>query len=177
MNIEQAVKDAIDAFGSEWWHRFALKGWRIDKLKLRDGCKNVSDFAMTLMKEDDGYGYFALKPLPELFEHDVSFYGSDAYLMWESANELDLIVSNLSVLCSIDQGVSIRRKTSAALPFDIDRAIAGDVVEVLSNGTWQPALKYHGYSEILHTHKVELKNGYANVSSENLRMKYPKAAK
>ena len=75
--------------------------------------------------------------LPELFAHDVEVYGNNAYQMWEqfhtpegrwySAGNNNFILFNQNV----------RRKTSAALPFDLERAKAGDTIETVVKGGWQ----------------------------------------
>jgi len=152
INIQQAVKDAIDEFVDRAHERFeyADVGW--------SNCTSNDYLAPECF-------ILRLKPLPELFEHDVSFYGADAYLMWELNNELDFIVSNLSVLCAIDQGVDVRRKTSSAQKFDIERAKAGDVVEMLMAHTeqWERVPT----CDLVYTHGQE----------HRMRMKYPKGGK
>lgn len=79
---------------------------------------------------------FELKPLPELIAHDIEFYDKLAYLMWElKARENSVIPMKhniffgLSSNCAFGQDAEYRRKESAALPFDLERAKAGDVVE------------------------------------------------
>jgi len=80
VNIEQQVKEAIEEFGELAYERFLLQVSEYGKLK------NISSVNFKSNNElIDSVGKFAmfLKQLPELFEHDVKFYGNDAYLMWE----------------------------------------------------------------------------------------------
>jgi len=77
-----------------------------------------------------------LKPLPDLFAHDVSLYGDNAYLMWEVSSQWVLAFNfsfnnNFTVECALtDDRSLVKRKQSAALPFDLDRAISGDKVQI-----------------------------------------------
>ena len=75
-----------------------------------------------------------LKTIPELIAHDIEFYGNNAYFMWKNAT------SNLHLLDIIrhDASGTLERKTSAALTFDMERAMkrdfkAGDLV-ILTSG-------------------------------------------
>jgi hypothetical protein len=119
MNIEQQVQQAIEEFGELAHERFIVKtGY--------DEFYPHSNNEMYLYIDA-----IELKPLPELFEHDVKVYGDDAYLMW--IHELHGIsnkpINNDDIKTSFDfSSIIVTRKTSAALPFDIERAKAGDVV-------------------------------------------------
>lgn len=122
-----------------------------------------------------------LKPLSELFAHDISFY-INAFEMWEiydnyvnkqkewitpsSNKELDYYLSY-----HIEDGI-IRRKTTAALRFDLERAKAGDVVEICDvYGNWSICT-----SKPFERRKHPLiKLAGVCVSEFNFRMKYPKA--
>ena len=61
----------------------------------------------------------------------------------------------------------VRRKTSAALPFDPERAKAGHAVVVLHNGEWVD----------FDSCGCKVNWDYPDVDYSNYRMKYPKAAK
>jgi len=144
MSIKDDVKAAINEFGDSALERFVL----------------------------NNNGTSKLKPLPELFAHDVSVYGDDAYLMWEiymrpcsfrsesgwqtmNGNQYEQIAGDV-----------IRRKTSAALPFDIERAKAGDAVEWFGGKEWISA----DTDVACWTYGV-------NSNRKDLRMKYPQADK
>jgi len=83
-----------------------------------------------------------LKPFIELFDHDVKIYGDNAYLMWEfrdgfNFEKFTVFESNAAFNDAITQGVpEYRRKNSAALPFDLERAKNGDVVEWFNGKEW-----------------------------------------
>jgi len=167
MSIEQAVKDAIDEFGKFAHERFE------DNLGF-DYYNNTTLLEMILDIQ--------FKPLPELFAHDVKFYGDDAYLMWRYLNKRGLMIfnSNIEVERAIKYSLTIERKNSAALPFDIERAKAGDVVEFM---TIFP-IELVAVDSI----KVSLRTDCAHIVTVNevtiscfddshLRMKYPRRLK
>jgi len=81
--IEQQVKDAIEEFGELAHERFFCNKPIFAKINRNDGLYFLIN---------NGYK-LELKTLPELFEHDVKFYGADAYLMWEwvCTNEITAI--------------------------------------------------------------------------------------
>jgi len=68
--------------------------------------------------------------MPELFAHDVTVYGDNAYQMLESLVDTvdgDGVItpeSNNDFIQDIEYTDEVRRKTSAARPFDIDDAKA-----------------------------------------------------
>ena len=145
----------------------------------------------------------SLKPIIELIEHDIDVYGINTYLMWYLRN----IVCNeytigLNGMCHLRHIVcdkytrglngnsdlfthsdwwSLERKTSAELPFDLDRAKRGDVVECFFNSEWQKAdnflvLNSYGANEMDFCLDVGEAKGivFMNGSGINiLRMKYP----
>jgi len=165
--IEQQVKEAIDEFGELAHERFM-----VDNVDIVDNSHLllILEYNRTLK----------LKPLPELFEHDVSFYGADAYVMWEwkiSAvfasqkwHAVDCIGQHGNIYLKVsigDMALDHRRKTSAALPFDIERAIAGDAVGILCNGEWVD----------FDSCGCKVNWDYPDVDYSDYRMKYPKAAK
>ena len=79
-----------------------------------------------------------IRPLPELYSHDVEFYDDNAYLMWEykqffGGNDYADFLSDYEASNIIgNTDYIVRRKESVGLPFDLKRAIAGDVVEALA---------------------------------------------
>ena len=165
-DIEQVVKDAIEEFGDRAYERFYYFHFDTDSAnELNDN--------NALLPISEGYGdRYKLKSLLELFEHDASFYGTDAYLMWDVDTQWILNFNfsfncNFTVECAlINNRPSVRRKTSAALPFDIERAISGGVVEWFDGNNW-------GASDETICFWRKIYNG----NGENLRMKYPKEEK
>lgn len=154
MSIEQIVQQAIEEFGEFAHERFTdSKG-----LNFADNDD--------LNRELAGWGDIQLKPLPELFAHNVKVYGDDAYLMLQRYNydSRDVIcwincTSNDDVQLAIDNDNEIRRKQSAALPFDLKRAKAGDAFEYFERGEW-------------HT-KTSIDDNFP-IDERYLRMKYPR---
>ncbi len=123
-------------------------------------------------------------------EQDVSVYGDNAYLMWEiSVNNTsefhgmfcnsylnELFIHNKPgsfVYELLWKGTEVKRKESAALPFDIKRAKAGDEVEICTLRGWvncgSKTFKKRKYP------LIQLDN--ISVSVHNLRMKFPPKAK
>ena len=129
MSIEDDVSAAIEEFGNDAYKRFYYRCFG-----LTVGCE--SNAKMNIMND------VFLKPLSELFSHDVSVYGDNAYLMWEWQYKDNGSPIWVDVWHSCDrplafkESLNYRRKNSAALPFDIERAVRGDVVEGLHNGAW-----------------------------------------
>lgn len=127
------------------------------------------------------------KPLPELFDNDVDVYGENAYLMWEFESPNHYMTkgfkSNQNVLNNIFMAIKkpevfkVKRKQSAALPFDLERAAAGDVAEWFNGEIWILCIdvkKCHG-TEIA---KITSESGIDHhISFNNLRMKYPPEVK
>ena len=121
-------------------------------------------------------GKIQLKSATELFNHDCEVYGENAHLMWEIStvkNGRNFIncTSNLEMLYP---AALKRRKTSAALPFDLERAKTGDVVEYKKpNGEWD-VLKEHKFIDVKSkTVKTVFKSANYCTHIDNLRMKYP----
>jgi len=106
------------------------------------------------------------------WQQDIADYGDNAYLWWEGWNDYgwETIGHNKFWTCPPE----VRRKESAALPFDLERAKAGDEVESLwQDGVWR---KYP-------VSVSRIRDGYITdgiffhddclIRCENLRMKYP----
>jgi len=177
MSIEQIVQQAIEEFGECAYERFVL-------IALGFGEQNKNNETLLHILEYDNHlqhHSIELKPLPELFAHDKSFY-INAFEMWEFSTKFN---TDLFIAYSCNKNVidwmkkyPTRRKTSAALPFDLERAKAGDAVECL----------YHRKHQVLQctlTDKLGIiKNGIAVccdgelfiAQERELRMKYPKKA-
>lgn len=82
--------------------------------------------------------------LDEQWQEDVKQFGELAYLMWavgiKTHHDKTAYLSclnNFSVESLIDAKADIRRKNSAALPFDLAAAMAGDEVEYYQAGEWE----------------------------------------
>jgi hypothetical protein len=125
------------------------------------------------------------KPLTELWVHDDSYY-IDAYTMWEISladkNEFFNAKSNDDIFDALNSvNYDCRRKDSAAMPFDLKRAKAGDVVECrIYTGKWVELKSFELCKHaamtpcILYGHYGENKNyGYDYFSNQGLCMKYP----
>lgn len=114
-------------------------------------------------------------PPPYLFAHDVSVYGENAYLMWGSAEIEDAykFTENSGVEKYLRHGVLVNRKKSAALPFDLERAKAGDVVESLwTHGEWDRYLTIIKENCFIEKDKL-IHPDYGWIFVHDLRMKYP----
>jgi len=119
------------------------------------------------------------KHLPELFAHGVKFYGFEQEVkMWEFYSHPELEWVNFGN-CSYDDALKtfdifgVRRKTSAARPFDLEGSKAGDVVEVLNpDCTWITCKYLYEYTD----KRIVMMVGTLSevVKKEDLRMKYPK---
>lgn len=108
MSIENIIKNAIEEFGDRAFERFVL----------------------------NNNGTSKLKPLPELFAHDVDVYGDNSYFMWRYTTKYGAqpAKSNVEINRAIEYGLTISRSTSADnIEFDIDRARSGDAVQIISS--------------------------------------------
>jgi len=111
------------------------------------------------------YG-FQLRSLPGLFALDVETYGKNAYLMWEWKNcmpEPDCYSDCTNEPFDFDR-FEYRRKQSAALPFDLERAKAGDKFQVFYGSEWVDAEM---------DDDIFIDSEWMFESGDNLRMKYP----
>jgi hypothetical protein len=177
MNIEQ-IKQAIEEFGDRAFERFTMRvAPHVSEQCDLDSNKDFDNYDLHDMQ---------LKPLHDLFKNDSSVYGYDAYLMWEWQNKpSDNIQTpwrkfnfNLDCECEINNlnwefcGTNVRRKTSAELPFDLERAISGDDIEYNKlSGQWAVCkfIADCGDNGI----KIQFKNQYHWCQYVYLRMKYP----
>jgi len=177
-NIKDDVKAAIEEFGELAFERFEWNSIEFGFLPF----ENHNEF---ITRHD--WITIRLKALPKLFAHDVKIYGDDAYLMWQYYDDLARDINgdrifyvnftSNSEVNNCSKYFRLRRKTSAALPFDLERAKAGDVVEVLCDGKWHEMKSTEKrFTEINAIDILIEKTGcfpQRNLISE-LRMKYPK---
>jgi len=178
-DIEKAVQAAIEEFGDDAHKRFVIK-----RKAIKDGDmfgSIIIDNADILRAKDDLTVSLELKPLPELFAHGVEFYGMEnEILMWQ--------ISERGIWCNLQgempetmtqEPYRFRRKTSAdAMPFDLERAKAGDMVEWFFYDEWKVINNAH-YSQIgiskMHG-RIDIGftgRGSKWVMEKHLRMKYP----
>jgi len=176
-NIEDDAKAAIEEFGELAYERFIIDR----SLRLVGFFGFYSPVSNDELKNNLG---LELKPLPELFANDVKLYNDNAYFMWETKLNYDnpahdeyqwsTASSNNFIYQALQStGVSVRRKTSAGLPFDLELAMAGDVVEVLNpDGLWVSCKYLYEYTD----KRIVMMIGTLSeiVKREDLRMKYPK---
>jgi hypothetical protein len=112
---------------------------------------------------------------PEKWEHLKEKYGDDTYLM---------IYSQITALCATNfpsnEMIEIRLhnpdyatlmlKKSAALPFDLERAKAGDEFECFYGSQWYSVF----YEDVtFYELGLDLEQNWMLESGENLRMKHP----
>lgn len=169
-----------------------LNEWQAAKEEFKDGAfkrfcfENGATFTSNGEVESDviGWRFVMFKPLPELYAHDVSVYGKNAYLMWEMKADVKGCIPlkhndffRLGSNCAFGQQAEYRRKTSAALPFDLERAKTGCVIEYFNGEIWTLCIdvkECHG-TEIA---KITSESGIDHhIGFNNLRMKYPPEVK
>jgi len=172
MSIEDDVKAAIEKFGELAYERFEVETAPKFWINSTNNSQLITAFAR-------------LKTLPELFAHDVKVYGDNAHLMWKifdnyinkpkewltplSNKELDYYLSY-----HLEDEI-IKRKTSAARPFDLERAKAGDVVE------WERDKHDWIKAKLVISTDIRIQifvNGdivdSGHINKSRLRMKFPK---
>lgn len=150
MDIKQQWQCAVEEFGDRAHDRFFVNN-------------GVDSFSPTSNKEAiENLNELFFIPSVHLFEHGVSVYGFESEKqMWEFKGffgcwqNIHSYASYNDVINAManDYFYDFRRKTSAELPFSLERALSGDVIEGLSGGKW------------------EVKNGHTVYSK--FRMKYP----
>lgn len=193
MITEEQWQLAKEEFGEEAWKRVKVDfRWVIEYNFSSTGNYTVDCAVVNEIK-----GLVKYKPVTELIAHDKEFYGKNAFLIWEksttwrdcyrdheqtSAPWLNL-ASNSGLY--VDQYTQLRRKTSAALPFDLDRAKAGDVVEILcfrpNDDLTQPDIHEVIPAKELVDAYIEgdtilFNNDSLEAEIKHLRMKYPPKA-
>lgn len=137
MNIEQQWQAAKEEFKDNAFKRFKIYHHGYGEL---DAASNEQiESVISQNPTRDFRDILKIKSLPELFAHDVEVYGENAYLMWEIKYSKIPIPSNdeiINALSAIGINKLLQRKKSAALPFDLERAKAGDVVEWFDKTNW-----------------------------------------
>ena len=117
----------------------------------------------------------SLKPLPELITHDIEFYGlPNALLIWSFDKKI--LDNPEQKNCNFESITNElinnlhSRKTSEAMPFDLERAMRGDVVEfngrrcyIVTNHDDNIKIRFDGDDGVT----------YLWVSASQLRMNYP----
>jgi len=169
-NIEDDVKAAIGEFGECAFERFI----RDRSIVIVGGIGWINLLSNSELEFKTG---LKLKPLPELFVHDIKIYDDNAYLMWESlvdtVDDVATIIpeSNTDFIEDMEYTDEIRRKTSAARPFDLEGAKAGELFEYFYGNQWYQ-VKW-GDDRF---YEFELDDNYSWMldDGDNLRMKYPK---
>jgi len=109
-NIEELVKAAIDEFGELAFERF----------EESDGIEtiNLPSNRFLIISLSDESVVVKLKPMPELFAHDVKIYGDNAYQMWQLSHEYnenngDYYWINCTITLDFNLPLKYRRKASA----------------------------------------------------------------
>jgi len=111
--------------------------------------------------------------------HDVTVHGDNAYQMWKIENSAyededggmhDAGV-NIEIINAINRGCFVERKQSAALPFDLERAKNGEVVQAFYNNSWSDC----DIANIFENGDVEIfiNNKSVSIDADDLRMKFP----
>jgi hypothetical protein len=109
--------------------------------------------------------------IQEQWEQDIKDYGDKAYLMWE--------IMLCGRFVSMDYNpnsffnIIVRRKQSAELPFDLERAKAGDMLECLHLTKGYLECSYVDKTNITGVHEVLVNTIRQFFWETDLRMKYP----
>lgn len=164
----QALKNE---FGDPAFNRVVLAGKSNYELHHNS---SIDHFAETDLADEMP---FKLKPLRDLWAHDDSFY-IDAFVMWQwryvdGSNDW----KDCNKPLSFKADKEYRRKDSAGLPFDLERAKAGDAVEFLeypqNNWIAVTMLDFEGFKLCVEWKTKSHDCSALNVKPCNLRMKYP----
>lgn len=167
ITLEQCDQ-AVEEFGNEAFRRFFFF----------DANKKPELFHCNDEIEECGLGYIECRTLPELFAHDVEVYGDNAYLMWD----IDMRKNGEQPTCNKFVEVSIKyyanRKQSAALPFDLERAKRGEVVEFKPKYPFNSEWHTTKLSRVFDNGNIQIEHPAFNmlvlcVKDDGLRMKYP----
>lgn len=199
MNIEQQWARAKEEFGEDAYRRFR---WKNKDSKLSSNnpwrdCYHNNDAESLLYENSQSNGGTILdeKPLADLIAHDIEWYGDKAYLIWKYATKYGAqpAKNNMEILRALKYGLNMSRKTSAALPFDEERAMGGDVVEAVMFGSDEIMLVDDAINFVWDKNslnKYAKPGSYSNPSEwlywdnvidifswERLRMRYPRRNK
>lgn len=162
MSIEEEVKAAIEEFGDRAFERFNYRT-HYENGGVSPWYSAISNkFIADNIKKTE----ILLKPMPKLFAHDVEVYGDNAYLMWQWQYKNNSTGKWADEWFDCDRpltfksALNYRRKKTASLPFDLERAKSGDMVEWI-NADGEIENIWHG--------DLYLFNG----KESELRMKFP----
>jgi len=170
--IQEQFQAAIEEFGEDAYKRFRSFWYLAEDAESAEVIvSSNTQIAYWLNGVDTGV---ALNPPDQLIAHDIEVYGEHAYLMWEIApsttRDFETFAYNAMRFYVTNRDYILRRKTTAALPFDLDRAKEGDVVEIQNViGNWFNCSSRT--FELLKHPLVEL--DHISVPKFALRMKYP----
>lgn len=174
MNIEQQWQAAKEEFKDNAFKRFKIYHHGYGELDAASS--EQIEGVISQSPTRDFRDILKTKPLPELFSHDVSVYGENAYLMWEIKYSKIPIPSNdeiINALSAIGINKLLQRKQSAALLFDLERAKSGDVVESLwTHGEWDIYLTIIKENCFIENDKL-IHPDCGWIFVHDLRMKYP----
>jgi len=165
MSIKEQWQAAKNEFGEQAFNRFDSGAFVLNSNAV---IENI--FSVVLHDDkDDNNDYLWLKPLPELYAHDDSYY-IDAFLMWQwryADGSNDWTDCNKPLSFKTDK--EYRRKESAGLSFDSERAKAVNVMELYDGEKWRVPNKIifnDAYNAIEIIHNI-------SARKDDLRMKYP----
>lgn len=172
LDIKSQVEQAIEEFGERAHERFM-----VEQLPI------TSNKHLSLLLEFNSS--LRLKPTHALVAHDIEVYGKQAYLMWEAEEthySLRTVwlpaTSNKNLLQHYKTNPEwYKRKPSAALPFDLDRAKDGAVVESKYGVTCKFIHEYEttGLQRVCVHFEGDSQNSLESITE--LRMRYPETKK
>ena len=173
MSIKYQWQAAKNEFGNHAFKRFNSGAFMLDS---NNAIENM--FSVILHDdENDNDDYLCFKPLRELWAHDDDFY-IDAFKMWEISladkNKFFNAKNNDDIFDALNSvNYDCRRKDSAGLPFDLERAKAGGVVERLDlTGKWVVETSWF-HTAFIHNGIVVYGERKLSAKISDLRMKYP----
>lgn len=188
--IQNQYQAAVEEFGEDAYKRF-----EVETYDFVDGSDcEIDRWFTNPISNEEVEGTFnheirlavKLKLTHDLIVHDIEVYGEQAYFMWETHGVHDYPVNiyrdfefgdDLVYFEAYDNGFEdiMTRKTSSALPFDIERAKAGDVVECFYSRTksWLSCTLSNKFGHINEGVEVCCDGELFIAQANNLCMKYP----
>ena len=176
MSIEEQLQAAKNEFGEKAFERFNL--YTVLVGFVQDDFIPIIDNNHIEKILNCRPNFLELKPLPDLYAHDDSYY-IDAFTMWQwryADHSNDWTDCNKPLSFKADK--EYRRKDSAALPFDLSRARAGDALEFFyyHKNEWVIAslLEFSEFKKpCVKFDYADYNCAVAGVNEADLRMKYP----
>ena len=170
MSIKYQWQTAKNEFGSQAFKRFDSAVFALESNHVIENMFSV----ILHDDEDDNNDYLCFNPLRDLWAHDDSFY-IDAFAMWQWRyvdGSNDWTDCNKTLSFKADK--EYRRKDSAGLPFDFNRAIKSSPTECLHGGMWKKCEVIRNntddeYIEVF-IFSEDIRKWYL---PHDLRMKYP----